>query len=111
MAGGAAPCAAATTGAPMSTAAVATTFFGVTNAVRRRSMCLLNACPVPGRRLVGFARAGADVVALFDRENEDTAVADFSGSSRRHDRFDHILDDRVGHDDFDLDLGQETDAV
>src|SRR4051812_1700529 len=113
IAGGVAvPCAAATTGTPARTATVAARVLGITNAMRPGSMCLLIRVPGNrGRRLADFARAGADVVALFHRQNEHPSVTDFAGSSRGNDRFDHLVDDGVGDDDFNLHLRQQTDAV
>src|SRR5438445_3042400 len=66
-----------------------------------------------GRRSDGcFAGlAGADPHDLFDRGDEDLAVADLSRSCRFDDRFYRALDQIVGDDHLDLDLGQEIDDV
>src|SRR2546425_10476519 len=66
-----------------------------------------------GRRSDGcFAGlAGADPHDLFDRGDEDLAVADLSRSRRFDNRFYRALDQIVGDDYLDLDLGQEIDNV
>src|SRR6218665_2664449 len=55
--------------------------------------------------------AGADADDLLDVVHEDLAVADLAGARRAFDRFDHALDQVVGHGGLDLDLGQEVDHV
>src|SRR5262245_34992002 len=66
---------------------------------------------VAGRRLTGLPCTGADVVALLDGKDEHAAVANLTRPRRRHDRLDDVVDDVVGHDDLDLDLRQQADAV
>src|SRR6266542_3692036 len=51
--------------------------------------------------------AGANAHDLLDRSDEDFPVADLSRSRRFDDRFDGALDQIVGDDHLDLDLGQE----
>src|SRR4051794_7311731 len=111
MAAGAASCAAAITGTPATTAAASSSVLGVTSAGRSCSMCLLKRARVAGPLLVGFPRAGTDVVALLHWQDEHAAVADFARPRRRHDRFDDVLDDGVGDDDLNLDLREQADAV
>src|SRR5690606_15064935 len=55
--------------------------------------------------------AGADAHRLFDAEDEDLPVADLSGSGRRGDRLDDLVDQLVANSDLDLDLGEEGDGV
>src|SRR5918911_1202947 len=56
------------------------------------------------------ALAGADADRLVDRADEDAAVADFAGVSRGDDRVHDLVDDVVGHDGLDLELGQQGDV-
>src|SRR5437879_2048837 len=55
--------------------------------------------------------AGADPHDLLDRGDEDLAVADLSRARRFDDRFYRALDQIVGDDHLDLDLGQEINNV
>src|SRR5262245_40012 len=57
----------------------------------------------------GFA--GADPDRLVDGRNEDLAVTDASGARRILDRFHRLVDELVGEDDLDLNLGQEVDDI
>src|SRR5437867_4415349 len=61
------------------------------------------------RRFAGLT--GADAHDLLDRCNEDLAVADLSRPRGFYDRFYRALDEIVGDDHLDLDLGQEIDDV
>src|SRR5512132_1555026 len=57
------------------------------------------------------AFAGADPDDFLDVGDEDLPVADPSRPGRLLDELDHLGDQVVGHDDLDLDLGQEIDDV
>src|SRR5262245_8376781 len=66
-----------------------------------------------GRRLHGLlARlARADPNGLVDRQHEHLTVADGSRLGGADDRRADLVDEVVGDDDLDLDLGQEVDGV
>ena len=68
-------------------------------------------CDRGGQTAASPRFAGADAHHLLDRGDEDLAVADLAGARRLDDRLDRALDQRVGDDDLDLDLGQEIDDV
>src|ERR1051325_4377292 len=55
--------------------------------------------------------AGADVVPLFNRQDEYTAITDFSRASRFDDCFDGIVNHFIRDDEFNHDLRQQSDAV
>src|SRR5205823_7735966 len=61
------------------------------------------------RRVACLARADAN--GIRHGINEDLAVADLSRLSRFHDRIDDFVAGFVRHHDFDLQLGNEVDAV
>jgi hypothetical protein len=56
-----------------------------------------------------FTRANAH--DLLDRGDEDLAVADLAGARCLDDSLDRAVDEAVGDDQLDLDLGQEIDHV
>ena len=55
--------------------------------------------------------AGADPDRRLHRRHEDLAVADVARLGRRRHHLRHLVDEVVGDDDLDLDLGQEVDGV
>src|SRR5260370_16381240 len=62
-------------------------------------------------RRVGAAFAGGDAPRLFDRGDEDLAVADLVGARGLLDGLHRALRQPVVEHDLDFDLGQETDDV
>src|SRR4249920_1481454 len=55
--------------------------------------------------------AGADPIALLDRNHEHAAIADLPGPRRLDDGRDRVVDQAVGYDDLDFHLGQQADVV
>jgi len=53
----------------------------------------------------------SDAHGILDREYEDLAVADLSGLAGLLEREDHLFRLGVGHDDLELQLGEEVDDV
>ena len=68
---------------------------------------------MPEGVLDGFliAFSGPDPDRLIERGNEDLAVANLPGSSRRGDGFDRLTDEIGRHGDLDLQLGQKADRI
>src|SRR5688572_22392944 len=116
-AAGAASCAPAKAGSPTSTKAAIAPDHRLPlprTAPPVPLMCICSSNPrwVKARRTshyVFFARP--DVVAVINRQHEHASVTDFAGARGLDDRGNHFVNDRVGHDDFDLDFRQETDVV
>src|SRR5262249_1504730 len=55
--------------------------------------------------------AGADAIALLDRNHEYAAVADLAGARRLNDRGHRFVDEVVGDDDLDFHFWQQADVV
>src|SRR5262245_52004787 len=64
-----------------------------------------------GASRLGFLLPRANSVAVADGDDEHTAIADLPGSSRLDDGLDSLFSHRVGHDQLDLHLWQQTDVV
>src|SRR5262245_14575644 len=65
----------------------------------------------PEIRLNDVPLAGPDVVSLFNRNHEDSAVSYFARPCGFHGRFDDAVDHFVWNDDFDHHLWQKRNAV
>src|SRR6476469_9552227 len=95
--------------APMMTATARSITFPLTAKSRKSFSIDMMVSSSSCYRLSGLARANPH--DLLDRGNEYLAVTDLAGACRLDDGIDRALDQAVGDDDFDLDLGQKIDDV